>query len=161
MVELEASSGDTTEDQRAPSPPPDSSDRRDDPEPSRPPPPPAMALPKEKRVASEKQREALRRAREAKKANAEIHKKSQKAYCPGDAHQRRTRYVRFRRACTTAGSRRQAEAWGYKSAVLLNDPAVVSRQPVCRPCVSRRYVPALARQPDPRAARYIFECEGT
>ena len=80
MAELEANSASPSDDQRAPSPPPDSSDHRDDPEHSRP--PPTVALPKEKRVASEKQREALRRAREAKKANAEVNKKVKKQIAP-------------------------------------------------------------------------------
>ena len=82
MAELEASSSSPSDDQRAPSPPPDSLDHRCDAEPDRPPPTPTVVPPKEKRVASERQREALRRAREAKKVHAAIKQKVKKASAP-------------------------------------------------------------------------------
>ena len=82
MAELEANSPSPSDDQRAPPPPPDGSDHRSDPEPSRQPTPPPAVTAKEKRVASEKQKEVLRRAREAKKAHADINKKVKKASTP-------------------------------------------------------------------------------
>ena len=78
MAELEATPPSPSDDRRAPSPPPDGPDNRGVLEPARPSPPPPAVPPKEKRVASEKQKEALRRAREAKKAHAVINKKVKK-----------------------------------------------------------------------------------